>query len=297
MRATRWIAQSYGGIDSLQAVPVEVPEPRTSEVTIAVRACGMNPIDYKNLPSPIGFEVAGVIAAAGPAARVRVGDEVLAFRVEGGYATALTVPGRDVFRKPAELTFAQAANLLLAGTAAAEMLHLTHIGAGDTVLVHGAAGAVGVSVLQQLREAGASAIGTSSPAGFGIVRQFGGIPTTYGPGLADRVRRLAGADVSAALDCVGTGEAVDVSLELVEDRDRIVTTAAHDRAYAEGFHAVGGNRASVEFRDRVRPHLIDLAHAGRLTVPIARTFPFDEAVQALRLLQSGHAGGKLALIP
>jgi len=296
MSDERWIAETHGGIDSLRLIPVRVPAPRAGEVTIAVRACGMNPIDYKNLPGLIGFEVAGVIIAAGPGTRHEFGDEVLAFRIEGGYATALTVPDRDAFTKPAELTFPQAANLLLAGTAAAEMLHLTHIGAGDTVLVHGAGGAVGVSVLQQLRDLGANAIGTASEAGFATVREFGATPISYGPGLADRVRRLAGAGLTAALDCVGTREAVDVSLELVRDRDRIVTTAAYDRASAEGFHAVGGTRASEVFRDRVRPHLIDLAHRGRLTVPIARTFPFDEAVPALKLLASGHAGGKLALI-
>ena len=226
MSDERWIAEPHGGIDSLRLVPVRVPAPRGEEVTIAVCACGMNPIDYKNLPSPIGFEVAGVIIAAGPGTRHEVGDEVLAFRIEGGYATALTVPGRDAFTKPAELTFPQAANLLLTGTAAAEMLHLTHIGAGDTVLVHGAGGAVGVSVLQQLRDLGANAIGTASEAGFATVREFGATPISYGPGLAERVRRLAGAGLSAALDCVGTHEAIDVSLELVRDRDRIVTTAA-----------------------------------------------------------------------
>ncbi|WP_127504747.1 NADP-dependent oxidoreductase [Actinoplanes solisilvae] len=287
----RWIAEA----ESLRLVPVRVAAPGAEEVTIAVRACGMNPVDYKIPPGPVGFEVSGVLAAVGPGSRHEVGDEVLAFRVQGGYAEALTVRARDVFTKPPELSFPQAANLLLAGTAAAEMLHLTHVGARDVVLVHGAAGAVGVSVLQQLREIGARAIGTASEASFGTVREFGATPTTYGPGLAERVRALAGSGVTAALDCVGTREAVDVSLELVSDRDRIVTTAAHDRAYAEGFHAVGGNEASVEFRDRVRPHLIELAHRGRLTVPIARTFPFEEAPAALRLLRSGHAGGKLAL--
>ncbi|MBB2943443.1 NADPH:quinone reductase-like Zn-dependent oxidoreductase [Actinoplanes lutulentus] len=297
MSDVRWIAESHGGIDSMRLVAARVPAPGAGEVTIAVRACGMNPIDYKNLAGLPGFEVAGVISAAGPGARHSVGEEVLAFRVEGGYASALTVADRDVFAKPAELSFPQAANLLLAGTAAAEMLHLARIAAGDTVLVHGAAGAVGVSVLQQLRELGATAIGTASAASFATVREFGGTPITYGPGLAERVRRLAGPGLTAALDCVGTREAVDVSLLLVPDRDRIVTTAAHDRAYAEGFHAVGGTRASVEFRDRVRPHLIDLARRGRLTVPIGRVFPLGEAVPALRLLASGHAGGKLALIP
>ncbi|WP_344572662.1 NADP-dependent oxidoreductase, partial [Winogradskya humida] len=285
-----------GNTWSLLVVEWAAPAPRAGEVTIAVRAAGVNPIDYKNLPEPLGFEVSGVIKAVGHGVSLGVGDPVLAFRISGGYATEVTAPARDVFRKPAELDFPQAANLLLAGTAAAEALHLTGVTGGDTILVHGAGGAVGVSVLQQAREAGARVIGTASAAGFSTVRGFGATPVPYGPGLADRVRGLAPAGVDAAIDCVGVDEAVDVSLALVADRGRIVTTAAHARAYEEGFHAVGGTRASVTFRDNVRAHLIDLARHGRLVVPVAHTFPLDEAVQALKLLRSGHGGGKLALV-
>ena len=74
---------------------------------------------------------------------------MLAFRISGGWATEVTVPARDVFAKPASLSYGEAANLLLAGCTAAEMLHVTGVGEGDTILVHGASGAVGVSVLQQ----------------------------------------------------------------------------------------------------------------------------------------------------
>jgi NADPH2:quinone reductase len=301
--ALRWVAESFGGIDALRLVPADVPAPGPGEVTLAVRAAGMNPIDYQNLyggwslPQSIGFEVAGVVSAAGAGTSLTVGEPVLAFRVEGGYATAVTVPARDVFAKPAALDFPAAANLLLTGTTAAEMLHLTHVARGDTVLVHGAAGAVGASVLQQAREIGAAVVGTAAAGSFASVRRFAATPVTYGPGLATRVRELVPGRIDAALDCVGSTEAVDVSLELVRDRLRIVTTAAHQRADEDGFHAIGGSRASTGFRDGIRAHLIELARRGRLVVPVARTFPLTEAVAALTLLQSGHAGGKLALIP
>ena len=106
------------------------------------------------------------------------------------------------------------------------MLQVTGVGDGDTVLVHGASGAVGVSLLQQAAMRGARVVGTASESSFDVVRRFGGVPVTYGEGLAQRVRDAAPGGVVAALDCVGTDEAVDVSLALVADRGRIVTIAA-----------------------------------------------------------------------
>ena len=104
--------------------------------------------------------------------------------------------------------------------------------------------------------------------------------------------------MAAALDCVGTDEAVDVSLALVADRSRIVTIAAAQRAERDGILAIAGRMpASAAFRDQVRPQLVRMAAEGRLEVPVARTFPLEDAVEALTLLKSGHPGGKLALIP
>ena len=233
--------------------------------------------------------------ASGP---VAVGDEVLAFRISGGWATEVTVAARDVFAKPASLSFAEAANLLLAGCTASEMLHVTGVGEGDTILVHGASGAVGVSVLQQAALLGARVIGTASEAHFDVVTRFGGVPVMYGDGLEQRVRGAAPDGVVAALDCVGTDEAVDVSLALVADRQRIVTIAAAERAKVEGFTAIGGAMpASAAYRDSVRAHLVRLAGEGRLVVPVARTFPLADALEAARLLMGRHPGGKLVLEP
>jgi len=310
--AQRWVAEDFGGLDVFALVEAEVPSPRQGEVTIEVRAAGMNPADAKHvasrgdrsrLPLPIGYEVAGVLSDLGPDTEIAsgggaVGDEVLAFRVSGGYASALTVPARDVFAKPAALGHPEAANLLLAGTTAAEMLDVTAAASGDTVLLHGASGAVGVSVLQQARLLGVRVIGTAAATSSDVVRRFGGEPVRYGDGLADRVRELAPEGIAAALDAVGTDEAVDVSLALVEDRRRIVSIAAFGRAQQEGYRVIGGTMpASAAFRDAVRGRLVELAGTGDLVVPVARTFPLAQARQALELLGSGHPGGKLALVP
>ena len=310
------MAARYGDPDVLEPYEVDVPPPGRGEVTIAVRAAGVNPTDWKGitggayagddpaaLPKPVGYEVAGTITAIGPDTRIASGggaegDFVLAYRITGGYAEAVTVSAADVFAVPEGLDAPEAANLLLVGTTAAQMLAVTGVRAGETVLVHGASGATGVSVLQQAAEVGVRVIGTASEHNGDLLRRFGAEPVGYGDGLEQRVRDLAPDGVAAALDCVGTDEAVDVSLALVADRARIVTIAAAPRAERDGFRFIGGTQpASKAFRDGARQRLIDLAARRRLVVPVARTFPLHEAGAALTFLRQAHPGGKLALIP
>ena len=307
------VAPAYGGPDQLEVREVEVPDPGSGEVTIEVRAAGVNPVDFKllsgargadpeALPLPVGLEVAGVIGAIGPETQIasgggEVGDDVVAFRISGGYSSALTVSAADVFAKPATLDFPAAANLLLVGGTAADMLRVVPARAGTTVVIHGASGAVGVSLLQQLAPLEVRAIGTASPGSFDEVRRFGGEPIAYGDGLEERLRDLAPEGFAAAYDCVGTDEAIDVSLALLAP-ERLVTIVAHERAEEAGFEAVGGSSPeSAAFRDGARADLLGMAARGELVVPVGRTYPLEEAGAALSLLAEGHPGGKLALIP
>lgn len=311
VKARKWVAVRFGGPEALRSIEVDVPEPGPGHVTIDVRGAGMNPADAKHiapgqdpqlLPLSIGFEVAGVVTALGPDTELAsgggaVGDEVVASSVTGGYATALTAQASSVFAKPATLNFAAAANLLLAGTTAAELLHRSGARAGETVLLHGAAGAVGNSVLQQARLLGVRVVGTASTANFDVVSQFGGTPVEYGPGLLERVRGAAPEGVAAALDTVGSPEAGDVSLALVPDRGRVITIAAALRAKADGYVFIGAsNPESGPFRARARTRVLDLARRGDLVVPMAATFPFEDAPAAFKLLISPHPPGKIALI-
>jgi NADPH:quinone reductase len=300
----RWMAVDFGGPEVLRRVAVDVPDPGPGQVRIDVRACGMNPADAKHiapgqdrslLPLTIGFEVSGVVSAAGGGTDFSAGDEVVT-RAGGGYATAVTVPASGVYRKPTPLSFPAAANLLLVGTTAADLLHTSGASRGESILLHGAAGAVGVSVLQQARVLGVRVIGTASPANFSFVERFGGVPVEYGPGLLDRVRAAAPAGVAAALDTVGSAEAGDVSLALVKDRSRVVTIVAAPRAKADGYVFVGAsNPASAPFRAHVAPKIVAMAAGGDLVVPIAATFAFGDAPAAFAMLTSPHPPGKIAL--
>ena len=314
--AMRWTAPAPGPIDTWSFDEVEVAPPGSGEVTVRVRAAGINPADAKHVatarpgaefPVPIGYELSGEITAVGSdalggAGELHVGDEVVAFRVQGAYATELTIASRDVFAKPANLSHAEAANLLLAGTTAAEMIQVTRVGEGDLVLLHAASGAVGVSLLQQARKLGVRVIGTVGPdaeESAERVRRYGGIPVAYGDGLRERVEEAAeGAPIAAAWDAVGTDEAFEVSLALVAERDRIVTIVDPERAKKDGVLWIAGSRPeSARFRDIARARVLELAASGALEVPIGRTYPLAQAVEAVRFVMDGHPGGKVALLP
>ncbi len=305
------VAQGYGGPEVLALQDIELPEPGEGQVLIDVRAAGTNPIDYKlysgamgddpaKLPMPIGQEVAGVVVATGPGAAgytgpLTVGDEVIATNVVGGYADRVVVLAADVGRKPENLTFEQAAGLLLVGETAWHLLTNTRVGTGDTVLIHGASGGVGLMAVQLAVARGARVIGTASPARHDQLRAYGAEPVAYGDGLADRVRALG--TVDAALDLVGSDEALDTSVELVDDRSRIATIAGFARAGELGIAALSGADGGQAIRDGARPDLTELAETGRLEVTVDRVFPLADAAEAHRYLQTGHARGKVVLVP
>ncbi len=309
-------AAAYGGPEVLVVADQPLADPGPGEVRVAVRASGVNPVDYKiysgamgkdpaRLPLPLGMEAAGVVTAAGAGAvsaagPVAVGDEVVAYRVSGGYATDLIVAADAITPKPAALAWSEASGLMLAGATAWHALVATAVAAGDTVLMHGAAGGVGLMAIQLAASQGATVIATASPARHDLLRGFGAIPVAYGDGLADRVRAAAPEGIDAALDLVGTEEAIDVSLELVADRDRIATIAAAARGLAAGIKALGGGPGAdpgTEIRLAARAELARLAGAGDLQVVVAHTFPLADAAAAHRAIMTGHTSGKIALIP
>lgn len=307
------MATAFGGPESLSVEQVELPEPGPHEVRIAVRAAGVNPVDVKMyagpgdasaLPMPLGFEAAGVVTAVGADAAddqgpLAVGDEVIAFRVSGAYAADLVVSDGALTRKPAGLGWAEASGLLLAGATAVHTLTATSVGEGDTVLVNGAAGGVGLYAVQLAALRGARVIGTASPRNHDLLRELGAEPVAYGDGLLDRVRALAPDGVDVALDLIGTDEAMDVSLALVADRGRIASIANFRRGPSEGIRLLGGGPGADpgdDVRMAARPELARLAGEGRLRVVVAATYPLDEATAAHRAIATGHTTGKIALV-
>lgn len=312
---TAVVATAFGGPEVLAVVHPELPRPGRGQVSIRVKGAAVNPIDYKlyggamgedpsRLPMPLGMEVSGVVTdvgpdAVGPGGPVSVGDEVIAYPVAGGYASDVTVPATSVIPKPARMSWEEAAGLMLTGVTAVHALTTVAVTRGDTVLVHGASGGVGLAAAQIALDEGAIVVGTAGPRRHEALRGHGVVPVAYGPGLADRVREAAPDGVDAAIDAVGTDEAVDTSLQLVDARDRIVSIAAFSRADS-GIALIGGGPGAdpgTEIRDAARLQLIRRIDAGTLRVVVARTFPLAEAADAHRLVADGHAGGKVILLP
>jgi NADPH:quinone reductase len=305
----RVVAAGYGGPENLQVQEVTVGEPGPGQVHVAVRAAGVNPADVKSyrndgdparLPLLLGYEAAGLVTAAGPETSVSAGDEVIVFRTGGAYATDIVVEESRLTPKPASLGWTEAGGLMLTGATATHTLVATGVGAGDTVLVHGAAGGVGLMAVQLARLRGARVIGTAGERNHDLLRELGADPVTYGDGLLERVRSLAPDGVDVALDLVGTDEAMDVSLELVADRSRIATIANFARGPREGVQLLGGGPGAdpgTEIRDAARAELARLAGAGELRVVVGSTYALDDAADAHRQILTGHTTGKLVLLP
>ena len=305
------VATQYGGPEVLDIIEVPTPEPGAGEVRIGVRGAGVNPIDFKvysgmfgtkpeNLPIRLGCEVAGVIEAVGPdVTDFAVGDEVIAHQVSGGYAEQIVAPVATLVRKPTNLDWSEAAGLLLTGATAVHALAAVDASAGETILIHGAGG-VGLAAIQLAAARGIRAIATASEARHDELRALGAEPVTYGDGLLERVQSLAPDGIDAAFDTVGTDEALEVSLALVPNRDRIATIANFTTAPAAGIKVLGGGPGAdpgTDIRSAAKFELAELAGDGRFRVVLDRTFPLADVAAAHQYQARGHASGKVVLIP
>ena len=207
------VATAYGEPDVLTLIDTERPVPGPGQLLIEVRAAGVNPLDHKlygggfgtnpdALPMRLGLEVSGVVAEVGPndGEALAVGDAVLA-SVSGGYSAYVVADRADVFAKPDTLSFEEASGLLVTGPTAVDLLAATRVEAGDTVLVHGASGAVGSLVVQLATAKGARVIGTARPERHDELRALGGEAVAC-PGLVERIHELAPEGITVALDAV-----------------------------------------------------------------------------------------------
>ncbi|MFH9243944.1 NADP-dependent oxidoreductase [Streptomyces lydicus] len=302
MRAIMY--NEFGGADVLALRETGKPEAGPGDVRVKVVAVGVNPLDYKRrygwveqfypttFPAVPGLEFAGIVDALGEGVtEVAVGDEVFGWTRTGAYAE-YALAG-DIAPKPAELSFATAAALPVAGETAQRVLDELGVAEGETMLLHGAAGAVGQVAVQLAVALGVTVIGTASPANHDFLRTLGAVPVAYGAGLADRVRAAAPQGVDAVFDAAGH-DALPVSIALRGGTtDRIVTIAATDAA-EHGVPFSAGGTPSEQVRAGLVKHA-RLAVEGKLTVPVAETFALADAAKAQELSEAGHVRGKLII--
>ncbi|WP_040166013.1 quinone oxidoreductase family protein [Microbacterium gorillae] len=303
-----------GGPEVLSLNEVPTPTPGPGQVLVRVEAVGVNPVDGKirsglrasppfTGPRGLGEDGAGTVLALGDGVEaLRVGDPVAFSGAGGAYATETVVDAAGVYPRPAAVSPAQGAAIgIPAGTAYQVVRSLAVTGA-DTVLVHAGSGAVGQAVIQFARLLGARVIATSSERRAHRVTDLGATQVAYGDGLLERVRTAAPDGITVAIDCAGTDEAIDVSLELVTDRSRIATIVRGAEAAGWGIRAWRGGSpvpmtdAEVTLRREAIPVTLALLAAGAFHVELGRTFPLTDAGKAQEELAAG-ADGKLILVP
>ena len=299
------IYETYGGPEVLEVREVAELHAGPDEVRVRVRAAGLNAMDGMfsanpamarqfglALPSGFGYDFAGVIDEAGQNAEgFAVGERVYGGAMGRAVADFVVVktPATALWRTPDGIGDDVASLIPVAGRAAAAALTAAGLRSGDTVLVGGAAGGVGVFAVQLARLAGASVIGTASPDTFEFVRDLGASPVAYGPGLADRVRALAPGGLTAAVDLFGT-EAAEAALALGVPPERIATIAAGPNPPGGVRPAVGGAAPTADM-ERITGAIL----AGQLTVPIAATFPIEKIREAVTLQNGRHVHGKIVI--
>ncbi|WP_371520163.1 NADP-dependent oxidoreductase [Kitasatospora sp. NBC_01300] len=306
---TKAIAFSeYGGTDVLRPTDVELPAPGPGQVRVAVRTVGVNPLDHKvrsgsmvaafpvSFPHVGGYELAGVVEAVGPDVTVWVpGDEVFGAVMGGAYAEQALVDADLLARKPVSLSWEEAAAIPVAAETAERVLGVLGVRAGETLLVHGAAGGVGTLLLQLARARGITVVGTAGEANHDYLRELGAIPVAYGDGLADRVRAAAPGGVDRALDAAGKGGVLPLSIELTGSADRVVTIVDFAGSAEYGVRFSGGAEGVEPYHQRAYAAVLALHEAGALRLPLHQVLPLAEAAEAHRVSEHGHLRGKIVL--
>lgn len=293
----------YGGPETQRFMDLPKPSPGPGELLVRVRAAGINPADWKRragfrrqsetLDKPVahGLEVAGVVEELGPGVEgFNLGDEVFGSVVGGGgYAEFAALSTEQAAHKPASVSFADAATLPVAAATAYDGVHQLDLKSGETLLILGVGGGVGVAAAQIARRLGVNVVGTASGEKRGFVESLGVSHVPYGQGLADRLRAAAPNGVDAIFDLVG-GEDLRAAAPLVSNTSRMITAA--DMATVQ---ELGGQPVARARNRAVLEAVAGLVADGTLKPHVTQVFPLDKADEALRLVEAGHATGKIVL--
>jgi NADPH:quinone reductase-like Zn-dependent oxidoreductase len=300
MRALQYT--EHGGPEVLSWGDAPTPHPERGQIRIAVRAASVNPLDWKLVsgvvsgshvmsgPAFLGFDAAGVVDEVGEGVTgVSVGGEVFGRgqNTQAEYAVldawALKAPSVD---------WAVAAAAGVAGETSERGLRLLGVKAGDVIFIDGGAGGVGAVAVQMAVVRGATVVASSSEANHDYLRELGATPVSYGPGVADRVRAVAGGRVDAVFDVAGKTPAEDL-ISLVSEPSQVVSIA-NFAAAESGARVTGGDADSRPME--ALAEVADLLAQNKLVIKV-QTFPFERAAEAYRVSQGGHVRGKLVLVP
>ncbi|MFC4469558.1 zinc-binding alcohol dehydrogenase family protein [Streptomyces xiangluensis] len=298
-----YVFTRFGGPETEALVDQDRPSPGPGQLLVSVRAAGVNPVDYKQrngyarpgqatreLPAVLGNEAAGVVEEIGEGVTgFAVGDAVFGNPVGGGYAEYTLLPVAVTAHKPDSISFTDAAALPVAGATAYDGIRQLDLPAGSTLLITGAGGGVGVAATQIARAFGVKVIGTAGAGKKDFVESIGAVHVPSGPDFVADVRAAAPDGVDAVYDLIG-GEVLEAAAELLTDRTKLITAGGKD--------IVGRLGGAPVARARTAAILDEVAHLvadGKLNPFVTQTFPLTRAVEALRLVEGGHARGKIVI--
>lgn len=299
----------YGGTEVLQNEDVATPEPTDDKVRLRVHAAGVNPVDWKtrqgstfpaDFPWTVGWDVAGVVDAVGANVdEFDSGEEVyglVGFPRDGGaYAEAIVASPAELMRKPASLSFEEAAGVPMAALTAWQALQVTNVRSGHRVLVHAGAGGVGHFAVQFAKQRGAHVIGTASGSNEEYLQDLG--VDEY---VNYREERFEDAikPVDAVIDTVG-GETFDRSLEILNEGGVIDTLVgglpAEQEELAEEHGVEAVSTSVADWEREWFENITDFLADGTVTPTIDTVLPLADAREAHKLSEDGHVRGKVVL--
>jgi NADPH:quinone reductase-like Zn-dependent oxidoreductase len=294
----------YGDSGVQEFLDLDEPAPMASELLVEVRAAGVNPVDWKireglladdqplEFPAVLGSEVSGVVRGIGPDIDgFAAGDEVFGAVApgSGGYAEYALTSASVTAHKPVHVSFTDAATLPVAAATAYDGVHQLGLQPGQTLLINGASGGVGVAAAQLARNASLNVVGTASEDNRLLVESLGAIHVPYGDGVADRIRAILPQGVDAILDLAG-GAGLRAVAPLLRDRGKLISAADPGTAAELGGHAIERDRSS-----RVLDLVAALVADQKLDPHVTDTLSLDEAAQALAAAEHGHARGKVVI--
>jgi NADPH:quinone reductase-like Zn-dependent oxidoreductase len=295
---------SNGGPEVQEFLDLEMPTPLAGELLVEVRAAGVNPVDWKirsglynaagpaDLPAVLGSEVSGVVRDVGKDVDgFAVNDEIFGTVApgSGGYAEYTLVPASAAARKPPQVSFNDAATLPVAAATAYDGVTQLNLKAGQTLLINGIGGGVGVAAAQIARDLGINVIGTASEDKQALVESLGATLVVYGSGVSERVKELLPDGVDAIFDLAG-GEGLRAVADLVADRDKLISAGDPDTVAEFGGHMIERDRTT-----RVLEIVGGLVADGKLDPHVEDIRSLDEAADAIAAVETGHARGKVVI--